>query len=69
MVNHYAIQSLSFWLNIKAKRGDVNRYVGTEDRTLRIFHIQDHNEVQDNRLANQNALLEKNIAEFNVLFE
>lgn len=51
LINHYAIQSLSFWLNVKAKRGDVNRYITAHDRNMEVFREQDNNDVYDDRLA------------------
>lgn len=60
LVNHYTVQSLHFWMNIKGTRGDVNRYLQTQDRNLALFQEQDHNDVQDHRLALQTqVLLEK----------
>ena len=32
LINHYAIQSLEFWQNIKATRGDVNKYYDSKKK-------------------------------------
>ncbi len=57
LVNHYAIQSLEFFMNVKATRGDVNRYLKTTDRNLELFRRMDLNHVQDLRLARQTGSL------------
>lgn len=62
LINHYAIQSLEFWLEIKAKRGDVNRYISTMARNLDVFQSQNHNDVEDLRLAQQFTFLKKKSA-------
>lgn len=56
LLNHYAIQSVDFWENIKAKRGDVNLYYDTMNwqRNTELFNSMDNNEFFDNRLMLQN---------------
>jgi Glycosyl transferase family 2 len=53
LINHYAIQSLYFWLQVKGKRGDVNRYIETTARNIHKFKELDINREEDNRLALQ----------------
>ncbi len=53
LVNHYAIQSLHFWMTVKMNRGDVNKFISTETRNLDMFKYLDNNDVDDFRLARQ----------------
>jgi hypothetical protein len=51
VLNHYRIQSLDFWNNVKCTRGDSNDYL---IRNLEEFYRLDINEVEDKRLYEQN---------------
>ncbi len=53
LVNHYCIQSMDFFLNVKQKRGCVNRYLSTDERNLQMFRSLDFNDECDNRLMEQ----------------
>jgi hypothetical protein len=56
IINHYNIQSLSYFLSIKATRGDCDNYIQTTSkrRDIRFFKEYDNNIIKDNRLAIQN---------------
>ena len=56
LINHYAIQSKEFWCNIKMTRGDVNYWYDKQgwDRNMKLFNDMDINDIEDNRLKNQN---------------
>lgn len=59
LINHYAIQSREYWMNIKMTRGDVNHYydqMGWE-RNMKLFEDMDNNDVFDDRLKKQNTLI------------
>jgi len=52
VINHYSCQSKDFWINIKCTRGDADNY---RNRTvIGGFNELDINEVEDNRLREQN---------------
>jgi hypothetical protein len=51
ILNHYRIQSLNFWKNVKCTRGDADNYI---ERTLQEFYEQDKNDIQDIKLWEQN---------------
>jgi len=55
IINHYAIQSWSFFEKVKMTRGD--SYFGHNIRDKAYFDSYDHNEIDDNRLALQNEHL------------
>lgn len=54
-LNHYKIQSMDHWKNVKCTRGDADQYT---KRTIEMFHDFDHNEVIDEGLYEQNKLSE-----------
>ena len=50
--NHYQLQSLDFWTNIKCKRGDVNHI--KNNRIISKWHNASHlNKIEDNELKNK----------------
>ena len=57
LVNHYAIQSLNFWINVKMTRGDVNYYYDAMgwNRNRTLFDEMDVNDILDSRLMQQNC--------------
>jgi hypothetical protein len=59
LLNHYAIQSKDFWKKIKMTRGDSNLYYDLQNwkRDMELFEQMDVNEVIDERLKNQNVVL------------
>jgi hypothetical protein len=60
LINHYAIQSVEFWQNIKMTRGDVNKYYDSQawERNLKLFYDCDtKTNILDERLKNQNNKL------------
>lgn len=59
-LNHYRIQSLNFWNNVKCTRGDLDNYLVREEAH---FHEMDKNEVEDLGLWEQNKNMDfyKNI--------
>ena len=52
-LNHYAIQSLDFFKNVKMKRGDVNNLTSVHIRTLDYFKRYDHKDMIDEELKNK----------------
>jgi glycosyltransferase involved in cell wall biosynthesis len=56
LVNHYAIQSLNFFMTVKAMRGDVNNHFPTNGlvRDRAYFDGLDINVIEDRRLWEQN---------------
>jgi len=57
VINHYNLQSLNFYMTVKATRGDVNNWLdhhGTK-RSRHLFDQYDINDVEDVRLQEQNA--------------
>lgn len=54
LLNHYVIQSKGYFDNVKARRGDVNKIVGTNYRDDNYFLYFDQNDTTDNRLYEQN---------------
>jgi Glycosyl transferase family 2 len=54
-LNHYRIQSLHFWNNVKCMRGDIDNYL---IRNKLQFHEMDKNEVEDLDLWQQNKDME-----------
>lgn len=61
LLNHYVIQSKSFFDHVKAKRGDVNKIVGADFRNDDYFYRYDKNDVDDTQLYKQNQTLINNI--------
>lgn len=57
LINHYNIQSWSFFERVKMSRGDVATDVNVRDKNY--FIKCDHKEMDDNKLALQNMLLFK----------
>ena len=57
IINHYTIQSLDFFMKVKATRGDIDNYIETTDRRrdLTYFTSYDLNDVQDDNLYIQNS--------------
>lgn len=64
VINHYTIQSLDFFMRIKATRGDVNNWFNTQGllRDRSHFDRYDINIIEDERLFNQNKMI--NLANF-----
>ena len=58
IINHYNVQSLEFYTQIKMTRGDSNNYI---QRNLAIFNRYNLNDITDNRLYEQNKDLINNI--------
>jgi hypothetical protein len=56
IINHYAIQSLDFFIKIKSTRGDVNNWFEHQklERNKQYFNSYDINEITDNTLYEQN---------------
>jgi len=56
IINHYAIQSLDFFLKIKSTRGDINNWFDHQKllRDTAYFNAYDINEIYDDRLLKQN---------------
>lgn len=65
LINHYAIQSLEFWKNIKMTRGDVNKYYDSQkwERDIALFKQMDNNKILDERLKIQNSKINNIIEE------
>jgi len=59
-INHYNIQSLHFFMNVKAVRGDVNNWFDIKGlrRDRELFEQYDINDVEDLRLYEQNKRAE-----------
>ena len=60
LINHYAIQSKEFWINIKMTRGDVNYWYDKQgwERNIKLFDEMDVNDIEDNRLKIQNEKIQ-----------
>jgi hypothetical protein len=56
ILNHYAIQSLSFFEKVKMTRGDVNNYLH-DVRDYAYFNKYDHKDIDDFLLMEQNIIL------------
>ncbi len=58
VINHYNIQSYDFYMNIKATRGDINKWFDSQQlkRDEERFYKYDINEVIDLRLYEQNKV-------------
>jgi hypothetical protein len=56
IINHYNLQSLDFYLNIKCTRGDINNWFDNQklERNKSYFLSYDKNDIEDIRLYNQN---------------
>ena len=54
LINHYAIQSLNFWKNIKIPRGSANNF---RVRDMKLFYDCDVNDIKDEKLKNQNSTI------------
>ena len=63
IINHYNLQSLDFYLNIKGTRGDINNWFDNQklERDKKMFLSYDKNDVEDIRLYNQNKQIIKEI--------
>jgi hypothetical protein len=61
IINHYFLQSLEFWTNIKGTRGDCDYWFDTigMKRDLDLFKSHDINNIEDLRLHNQNKSLKQ----------
>jgi multimeric flavodoxin WrbA len=59
LINHYAIQSLEFWKNIKMTRGEVSMWGYNMKRNIELFNSMDRTNIKDERLKNQNETIEK----------
>lgn len=59
VINHYPIQSLDFFMKVKAIRGDVNNWFDNEGlkRDRAYFDRYDINNIEDLRLYNQNKYI------------
>jgi hypothetical protein len=59
LINHYAIQSKQFWMNVKMTRGDVNYYYDScgWKRNVQLFEELDINDIEDTRLKHQNNIV------------
>lgn len=59
LINHYNIQSLDFFINVKGTRGDINNWFDVMNfkRDKELFDKFDLNEELDERLKNQNRNL------------
>jgi hypothetical protein len=57
IINHYPIQSLDFFMKVKATRGDLDNYIETTDRRrdLTYFNSYDLNVIKDDHLYIQNS--------------
>lgn len=55
-INHYNVQSLNFFTQIKGTRGDINNWYPSIGRTrdIQTFYKYDFNEIEDNVLFEQN---------------
>ena len=54
IINHYIVQSLEFFENVKGKRGDVNNWFSDNARNNAFFDMCDINDVRDTRLKDMN---------------
>lgn len=62
LINHYVIQSKSFFKNVKSTRGDVNKIVSASFRDDNYFNRYDKNDILDLRLYEQNNnIIDNNI--------
>jgi hypothetical protein len=52
-LNHYAIQSLHFFTNVKMTRGDANSNTSENVRNMEYFQKYDHNDIIDEELKNK----------------
>ncbi len=59
LINHYNIQSLEFYLNVKQTRGDINNWFDHQNlkRDEKYFEYYDDNDIQDKRLYEQNKII------------
>ena len=68
IINHYSVQSLTFFRTIKSTRGDVNNYFESigSSRNIEYFNKCDTNKIEDSRLYLQNKKYDilYNISEF-----
>jgi hypothetical protein len=51
-LNHYAIQSLNWFMKVKATRGDINSSKSENVRNIEYFKEYDLNDIEDNELSN-----------------
>ena len=51
-LNHYAIQSLNWFMKVKATRGDINSSKSENVRNIEYFKEYDINDIEDNELSN-----------------
>ena len=63
IINHYSVQSLEFFMNVKATRGDINNYFEqiNKKRDETYFTDSDVNDVVDRRLYCQNYPIFKEV--------
>ena len=63
LINHYNVQSLEFFINVKGTRGDVNNWFDHVklQRNKELFAEFDVNDLEDLRLCNQNRDIIKQI--------
>jgi len=56
LINHYVIQSLEFWINVKMTRGDADNWYNAKgwERNIKLFNDTDTNHNKDTRLKQQN---------------
>lgn len=59
VINHYNVQSLDFYMRVKATRGDQDNWFNhiNKKRDLELFNKYDFNDIEDDRLYNQNKAL------------
>jgi len=65
-INHYQLQSLDFYINVKGTRGDVNNHydlVGLQ-RDINHFNNNDSNEIECNTLIEQNREIIKKVKDY-----
>jgi len=65
VINHYAIQSLDFFMKVKATRGDINNWFNHNNlkRDVEYFNRYDTNSVLDSRLYHQNLNIIRSVKE------
>lgn len=51
-LNHYAIQSLNWFMKVKATRGDINSNSNENVRNIEYFKEYNFNDIEDNELSN-----------------
>jgi len=62
VVNHYTIQSLEFFMKVKATRGDINNaFINGMARNKAYFDSYDVNNITDTRLREQNEMINNDV--------